>query len=331
MSVLPPGLFGTMARLWEATIRPVFEAADVRSAVEIGCDKGHLTKLLIAYCTEHGGRAHGIDPEPCFDTRAWEEEHGDAFHFHQGKSLDLLPTLPPVDAVFIDGDHNHYTVLGELRILEERAGRGMPFPLVILHDTGWPYARRDMYYHPEQIPAGHRRAHHRSGMIPGKSDLSDKGINAHLQNADTEGGKENGVLTAIESFLGSSTLPLRLLTLPGIHGLGILASTERLGSSPTLQTLLTELEPSPSLLRHVQAIEDDRLTLQQVVYGNTAHLSAMHGQIEDLQAQVVTNQENIANLMRNVEQLQSTIARMERSISWRWTAPLRRLGKVFQR
>ena len=28
-----------------------------------------------------------------------------------------------------------------------------PLPLLVLHDVGWPYGRRDLYYDPDDIPA----------------------------------------------------------------------------------------------------------------------------------------------------------------------------------
>jgi hypothetical protein len=43
----------------------------------------------------------------------------------------------------IDGDHNYYTVLRELRLADSVARRdGRPL-LAFMHDVGWPCARRD--------------------------------------------------------------------------------------------------------------------------------------------------------------------------------------------
>ena len=58
----------------------------------------------------------------------------------------------------VDGDHNWYTVVNELRLIAATsAGAGEPLPVLICHDVGWPYGRRDLYYAPEQIPEEYRQ------------------------------------------------------------------------------------------------------------------------------------------------------------------------------
>ena len=61
--------------------------------------------------------------------------------------------LPAMDAALIDGDHNWYTVYNELKLLAATAREAdAALPVLVLHDVGWPYGRRDLYYAPEQIP-----------------------------------------------------------------------------------------------------------------------------------------------------------------------------------
>ena len=74
--------------------------------------------------------------------------------------------------VLIDGDHNWYTVLSELETIERLCDeRGQGFPLVLLHDIGWPYGRRDLYYDPASIPEEHRKPYDKKGMLPGVPGL----------------------------------------------------------------------------------------------------------------------------------------------------------------
>ena len=81
-----------------------------------------------------------------------------------------------MDAALIDGDHNWYTVYHELRLLHEVArAAGEPLPLLILHDVGWPYGRRDLYYGPEQIPEEFRQPYAQQGMLKGSSELLEAG------------------------------------------------------------------------------------------------------------------------------------------------------------
>ena len=145
-----------MFLLWDVAIAPVLHAAGP-GVVEIGALRGETTVRML---DDLGADAelHVIDPEPQFDPAEHERAFAGRYHFHQGVSLDVLPTLGPVDAALIDGDHNWYTVSNELRLLAEGARRhGTGLPVLVLHDVLWPYGRRDLYYAPERIPAEFRQ------------------------------------------------------------------------------------------------------------------------------------------------------------------------------
>ena len=74
-----------------------------------------------------------------------------------------------MDVVLIDGDHNWYTVFNELRLIEEMSRlKGFPMPLVMFHDIGWPYGRRDMYYNPSDIPEEFRQPIGKGGLMPAR-------------------------------------------------------------------------------------------------------------------------------------------------------------------
>ena len=162
----------TMFPLWDVAIAPVLHAAHARRVVEIGALRGETTDRML---DDLGPDAelHVIDPEPAFDPAEHERRFPGRYQFHRGLSLDVLPTLGPIDAALIDGDHNWYTVYNELRLLAEGARRhGTDLPVLILHDVLWPYGRRDLYYAPERIPAEFRQPYARAGMNPGAKRLT---------------------------------------------------------------------------------------------------------------------------------------------------------------
>ncbi|MDE3838795.1 class I SAM-dependent methyltransferase [Bacillus methanolicus] len=222
-----------MNRFWNNIIKPIFIKENIKTIIEIGIDKGKNTTKLIDYCLMNGGKLISIDPKPVINVNLLEEKYK-FFRCIKDLSLNALPTIKNFDAVLIDGDHNWYTVFNELKIIEKNSLIYKKFPLVFLHDTEWPYARRDMYYLPETIPSNFRKPYAKKGIIAGQSELKDpkrelgkKLINSHLNNALFEGGEKNGVLTAIEDFIKSSSVPLSFCKIPTNNGLGILFQKNR--------------------------------------------------------------------------------------------------------
>ena len=142
---------------------------------------------------------------------------------HKAISLEALPVVKgPFDCILIDGDHNWYTVYNELRLIREREllrTGGMIF----LHDVSWPYGRRDMYYQPELIPAAYRHAYERKAVVAGKNELADRGdSDASLCSATHEGGRRNGVLTAIEDFTKEYNGEYYFWRVRRLHGMGMM-------------------------------------------------------------------------------------------------------------
>ena len=86
-----------------------------------------------------------------------------------------------------------------------------PLPLMVLHDVGWPYGRRDLYYAPEQIPDEFRQPYAQGGHAPGRQRAR-HGRRRH-QPDDVqrrhEGGPRNGVMTAVDDFIAEYDRPVR--------------------------------------------------------------------------------------------------------------------------
>jgi O-antigen biosynthesis protein len=240
-------------------IYPLLEAIRPRMIVEVGVEVGTVTGPLLGWAQEYEAVVHAIDPDPTLNVDRLVAEHGERLHFHRVKSLDVLGEIAGVDLALIDGDHNWYTVINELRALESRAREdGREPPVILLHDVGWPYGRRDLYYDPQAIPEAHRQPHARGGVVPGRMELG-PGLNDHLENALLEGTSANGVLSAVEDFVAESPTPWRMWSIPGLSGMAVLVSAAVLEQSAPLRELLDSIDTPVFLREHCEAIEQARI------------------------------------------------------------------------
>jgi hypothetical protein len=242
---------------WDTVIRPLVAAMKRGPIIEIGAAKGETTVRLAELASELDVTLHSVDPLPELDVTELENRFGDRFRFHRERSHDALHRIEPAAIVLIDGDHNWYTVHGELtRLSSIAAAAHRPFPLVMLHDVEWPYGRRDMYYDPESIPQEWRQPWDRRGIRWGERrlDESGRGVNSHLANAVEEGGPRNGVLTAIEDFVEGCADPPELRVVRGGAGIGVLASRDLLDASPELQRQWDRLGSMDFLVDHMAVL-----------------------------------------------------------------------------
>lgn len=241
-------------------ILPCLHTASARNIVEIGAEFGGMSQQLGAFVTEADGILTSIDPAPKAAFVEWSEGFPSSRHL-AALSLDAIPTLTDVDAWVIDGDHNHYTVLGELRALDAIGRRdGKPL-LAFLHDVGWPCGRRDAYYAPAQIPAAHRQPYdYNGGAILGETRLAPgRGFRGQgsFAFAVRDGGPGNGVLTAVEDFIAEVAVTGRNLAwayVPAVFGLGILFDMD----APWSAEIAVQLVPFHEN-RLLASLEENRL------------------------------------------------------------------------
>ena len=211
-----------MNRLWKNVILPVIKHANANYIIEVGSDTGVNTKNILKYCKEFNAHMVAIDPFPQFDVDGFKRDYGSKFDIYEELSLSVLPVLSDYDVILLDGDHNWYTVYNELKIIE-KTFKNKKFPIVFLHDIGWPYGRRDLYYNPENIPDAYRHPYKKLGMVPGQEDLREAGgLNSQLCNSISENNPKNGVLTGVEDFINDSDLEFSLIIINVFFGLGIL-------------------------------------------------------------------------------------------------------------
>jgi GT2 family glycosyltransferase/glycosyltransferase involved in cell wall biosynthesis len=259
-------------RFFKLVILPLLDALRPQRIVEVGVEAGATTLPLLEWAASHGATVDAIDPVPSLDASGLAPELQAALTLHVCPSTEALPEIADVDLVLIDGDHNWFTVINELRLLEAVAGKREP-PLVLLHDIGWPYGRRDMYYSPEAIPAKHRQPYEYRGMRPGSEELSDEGLNPHLANATSEGTPANGVLTAVEQFMAESDAAWRLIQVPGLNGLGVLLTESRYADSKEVKRFVDSLRTAKFLTAQCAAIEAQRVEWQSRANNARARLA----------------------------------------------------------
>lgn len=303
-------------RFWNQMTLPVLSALRPSTILEIGAGRGDHTTLLAEFAESTGAALTVVDPFPYMDTPALLRRYP-SVHVLRLRSTEALTDLPVPDVLLLDGDHNYHTVLTELRMLEERGMKDDVFPVVLLHDIGWPYARRDLYSLPAAVPEHRRHPYAEGGVRPNHEHLVTGGaLNPMRFHAKHEGGAKNGVLTALEDFLHGREEDFSLVMVQGFHGLAILAPRKTVSGNAELAAFLASLTVSPALQKHVMTLEKSRI--DAII------------QMEELRFSIDREREAAEHFReaayhRNAEaeRLQWDLGRMRRTLSWRLTLPLR--------
>lgn len=261
-----PGQWGaSLINNGEAMIA-CLETAGAQSVVEVGAYAGDLTRFLLDWAETSKAQVWAIDPSPQKELVQLDAER-EALILFQATSHEALKEMERADAYVIDGDHNYFTVTEEIRLIVEGDSK-KNMPLLMFHDVGWPHARRDDYFAPDQVPDEHRQPTiEGGGLFPGLSRPRPGGL-PYKWPAAEEGGPRNGVLTAVEDFVGTDE-HLRFAALPSFFGLGVVWDS-RASYSEALARLLAPLDRNPI----IQRLEANR----------TYHLAAVHHQMMEVTA-----------------------------------------------
>jgi hypothetical protein len=274
------------------------DASEARTVVEVGAFHGKSTNEMLEWAQRTGAKITAIDPAPQPDLREIAASRPE-LELIEATSHEALPKIGPTDAVIIDGDHNYFTLSEELRLIAERAP-GVQMPLLMLHDIGWPLARRDAYYAPERIPAEHRQPLARDTYLaPDEPATSADGMPFACVAAH-EGGPRNGILTAIEDFLAENP-ELEFAKVPAFFGFGVIwhpgapwgdavaATVAPWDQNPVLERLeanrvlhmVERYRMTRRLERAVDAGEEARALLQAIqgsrAFAVAEQLSRLHG------------------------------------------------------
>ena len=280
-----------MDGFWSSFIKPLIEAAAPLRMMEVGTETGGHTAMLLGYSARTGCKLELLDTRAAPALGALLAQYPGAYAFHPLRGLEAIPLVPPCDVVVMDSDPNWFTVFHELQLLFARAAEARaPAPLVLLHNVGWPYGRRDMYREPGIIPERHPYA--QRGIVPGCVELVDGGAEGTKFNALHEGGPANGVLTAAEDFVASWPAKIALHVLPYLGGLAVMVpeardhgpladAVARCFGSDALQTMSRVLEQERCRLAALLASRTVLLTQRSEALGRArskiAALVAGHG------------------------------------------------------
>ena len=228
------------------------DAVGARTVVEVGAYAGDLTRVLVDWAGRSGATVSAIDPSPQDALVTLSQQH-DALTLIRKTSLEALPTIELADVVILDGDHNYWTVFEELRLIGGRA-QGAELPLLLFHDVCWPHGRRDDYFAAELIPREYRQPliPEGEGVFPGDRGSRRGGL-PYPRSAAREGGRRNGVLTAVEDFVGTRDW-LRLIVVPAFFGFGAVWHTSAPWATDVAQ-VFDPLDRNPLLAR----LEENRI------------------------------------------------------------------------
>lgn len=170
-----------MDQHFDTLIKPRLDVHNPRILLEIGVCEGATTLPLLRWCRDNDSKLISLDPvawtgdipdqvkqpyqdyvfkygderatptiaAPYLET-AYKEGLFEFWDCRKITSHDYLKqTNDKFDAVFIDGDHNYYTVLNELKFIENKLNEGGS---IFLHDVADKWSRTDQYYDPRSIP-----------------------------------------------------------------------------------------------------------------------------------------------------------------------------------
>lgn len=262
---------------FSSIITPVLEIAKARKICEIGASAGTNSKVLGGFLRQHHGQLISIDPRPQQIFLDWVRQSSDVVTHIQEYSLAAIPQIPAMDAWFLDGDHNWYTVYHELLSVEASAQKHQYPLLIFLHDMNWPCARRDMYYDPSRIPAQFLQPHSSDISITMDNAANVEGGFKGGIWALKEGGPRNGILTAVEDFLSQAQRKYHWVQVPAVLGLGVLIDVEH----PQAQKIMEFYAPyhnNPLLA----TLEKDRVMKYLAVCALNDKINKMSGILEKL-------------------------------------------------
>lgn len=291
-----------------------------QNVLEIGSEAGGSSMQLAELSQKLDYQLTTIDPQPDKKIVALAAKHKN-YRVIAGKSLDHIHKLSFFPEVaIIDGDHNYYTVFHELSQLLEKH-RDEAFA-IILHDVGFPSGRRDMYYHPADIPKGFLHAHSfHNGALPGEKRLvKNAGFSGagKVAFAREEGGPKNGVLTAVEDMLTAHP-HLKYQQVEAVFGLGVIYS----GPRSFREAIETRIAPYQKQI--LANLERNRiasyLRLVELEKANTQ----LHQENIEREKELQLKRSELATTQRELEILRASDLRRERGLLRRLA---RRLGLV---
>lgn len=272
--------------------RPVLELAGARTVTEIGAEEGINALALARWLSDRGGRLTIVDPSPRRELVAAQDEG--ELRIVRGYSPGALADVPPNDAYLLDGDHNYAVVSAELAAIFA----GGRTPVAVLHDVGWPCARRDLYYDPERLAPEDRHDYdYDLGVWPGEAEARPGGYrgSGEFAFARVEGGPRNGVLTAVEDFLAGRS-GLRFSMIPSVFGLGVIYPAD----APFADAVASHLDGyDAELLGRLESNRMDLFVRLLTLQDENQAAQAAHA---DSESRLAASEQRLADARRDLEE-----------------------------
>jgi hypothetical protein len=262
----PELLLCSVSEYWEIIDRLLLlqDSVNPVAICEIGLDRGTTTRRLLEWITAHERELWCIDPEPPVDIDRACSESGRATVIRRRSPAALGSIHQMLNFWIIDADHNYWSITQELATIhDQHLERLEDGGVVLVHDVGWPWARRDMYYDPSALPPDAVHLHSwKLGVQLGNPRLTPSGLRGEgaFAPAIDEGGAHNGVLTGVEEFLARHPDTYEFALVPLFFGLGIIW-TSRHRRSAAIREACAPFDMS----RLLQRAETNRLALYLAV------------------------------------------------------------------
>jgi hypothetical protein len=300
----PPGepVLHSLAEFGELIIG-VCDGVGARSIVEVGCEWGRTTSLLAEWARSNAAQLHCVEPYPTPEFRRVVDRHP-ATRLVEEPSPDALVSAPASDIYLLDGDHNYWTVLRELELIDQAAQGSQRAPVVFLHDSGWPWGRRDIYYDPGRLPPDAVHPYtYEQGVVPDSEEVLEGGFRSGglYAIARREGGPSNGVQTAVDDFLARRPR-YRSWFIPSVFGVSVLVPHDQTWSAPVADLveqwashpLLARLERNRvelflrvlELIETVQRGEQGRLLLEARLDATNRELTSARERLHEVEREL---------------------------------------------
>jgi hypothetical protein len=322
----PPGepVLHSLAEFGELIVGAC-DRVGARSIVEVGCEWGLTTSLLAEWARSNAALLHCVEPYPTPEFRRVVDRHP-ATRLVDMPSPDALVSVPAGDIYLLDGDHNYWTVSRELELIDEAATRSQRSPVLFLHDSGWPWGRRDIYYDPKRLPpdAVHPYTYDQ-GVVPDSVEVREGGFRSGglYAIARHEGGPSNGVQSAVDDFLAHRPR-YHSWFIPSVFGVSVLVPHDQTWSASVAE-LVEQWASHPLLAR----LERNRvelflrvLELLETVQREQQERSLLEARLDATDRELTSARQRLHRVERELDQLASsrwvrTLAAVE--------APVRRM------
>ncbi len=284
----------------------IIEKIEPTKIVEIGSEAGVNTKEISRLAELVGAEHYIVDTKP---TIAQELAQKESTHYVESTSFEFLDGFKGADVYFIDGDHNYVTLLGELeRIHAIKWDRPL---IMFLHDTSWPYGRRDFYYDLATVSEVPNEVSFEGGPTMWGRKLEPNGhfsSGKSFANAIDEGGSRNGLMTAVEDFLQGKK-EYESFHIPAFYGLSILWNAKNM--EPAHKKMMSSIKRTyKSVAPILGTLEWNRLVhifLHEKYFRTINEKKRIGRKVDEMQAAMNAKDENLAVAKADVAKLKAEL------------------------